>query len=77
MCASHRHSSYLMSAFSTLPCRSAMCLSLQVAAVVGVDNVQSAIDDAHSNAQLNGIDNATFVCGPAEKVLASLLQVGC
>lgn len=50
--------------------------SAQVAKVVGIDNVQSAIDDAQVNAQLNGISNASFVCGPAEKVMDSVLQVG-
>jgi hypothetical protein len=44
--------------------------------VVGIDNVASAIQDAGANAALNGITNATFVCGAAEKVLSSVLQVG-
>lgn len=44
--------------------------------MVGIDNVQSAIDDAQVNAQLNGISNASFVCGPAEKVMEGVLQVG-
>jgi tRNA/tmRNA/rRNA uracil-C5-methylase (TrmA/RlmC/RlmD family) len=47
-----------------------------VAKVVGIDNVQSAIDDALVNARLNGISNASFVCGPAEKVMEAVLQVG-
>jgi len=56
-----------------------LCLSCtvarQVAAVVGIDNVRSAIEDAQANAQLNSISNTTFVCGPAEKVMEAVLQV--
>lgn len=44
--------------------------------MVGIDNVQSAIEDAGANAALNGISNAAFVCGAAEKVLGAVLQVG-
>jgi tRNA/tmRNA/rRNA uracil-C5-methylase (TrmA/RlmC/RlmD family) len=43
--------------------------------VVGIDNVQSAIDDASANAAFNSITNTTFVCGAAEKVMNSVLQV--
>lgn len=44
--------------------------------MVGIDNVKSAIDDAGANAALNGISNAVFVCGAAEKLLGAVLQVG-
>jgi 23S rRNA (uracil1939-C5)-methyltransferase len=36
--------------------------------VVGVENVQAAIDDAQYNARQNNIDNCTFVCGDITKV---------
>lgn len=42
---------------------------------MGIDNVQSAISDAESNAQFNGITNASFICGAAEKVMDSVLKV--
>lgn len=48
---------------------------MQVAAVVGIDNVESAIADARVNAELNGITNATFVCGAAEHVMEQVLEV--
>lgn len=48
---------------------------LQVAAVVGIDNVESAIADARVNAEINGITNATFVCGAAEHVMENILEV--
>lgn len=44
--------------------------------MVGIDNSQCAIDDARSNAELNGISNTIYVCGPAEQVLEGVLQVG-
>lgn len=31
--------------------------------VIGVETVPTAVEDAKANAQLNGIDNCTFVCG--------------
>lgn len=43
--------------------------------MVGIDNVQGAIDDAQANAAFNGIANATFMCGTAEKLMPSVLKV--
>lgn len=43
--------------------------------MVGVDNVASAIDDARSNAALNGVNNATWIRGNAEKVIGDVLRV--
>ena len=37
--------------------------------VIGVEVVPQAIANAKSNARLNGLDNARFLCGEAEKVL--------
>jgi tRNA/tmRNA/rRNA uracil-C5-methylase (TrmA/RlmC/RlmD family) len=42
--------------------------------VIGVDIVQSAIDDANANAVLNNVKDASFVCGPAEQVMESILK---
>ena len=44
--------------------------------VVGVEEVAKAIDNAEKNAGLNGVENATFVCGRAEKVLPGLVNDG-
>lgn len=43
--------------------------------MVGIDNVQSAISDAQANAHFNGITNAAFICGAAEKVMNTVLKV--
>jgi SAM-dependent methyltransferase len=51
-------------------------LAARVKAVVGIDNVASAIEDARANAALNGVANATWVCGPAEKVIDRVLEGG-
>lgn len=40
--------------------------------VVGVDSVPSAIEDAERNAQLNGVENATFIEGLFQDRLAQL-----
>jgi tRNA/tmRNA/rRNA uracil-C5-methylase (TrmA/RlmC/RlmD family) len=42
---------------------------------VGIDNVESAVRDAAANAELNGVTNAVWVCGPAEKVIDRVLEV--
>lgn len=52
-----------------------LTLAKRLKHVIGVDNAQSAIDDAKANAALNGISNCTFVCGTAESVLEGILQV--
>lgn len=51
-------------------------LARRVKAVVGIDNVASAIEDAKANAELNGVMNATWVCGNAEAVITKVLEVG-
>ena len=48
--------------------------SRQVKRVTGVEIVQQAIDDARINAQLNGIQNAEFICGDAQKISEQLLR---
>ncbi|MCL2361964.1 MAG: 23S rRNA (uracil(1939)-C(5))-methyltransferase RlmD [Defluviitaleaceae bacterium] len=44
--------------------------------VIGIDIVAEAIADAEKNAELNGIKNASFICGPAEEVIPELLNQG-
>src|SRR5690625_6063731 len=44
-------------------------LAQQAKKVYGVEIVPEAIDDANKNAKLNGITNAEFVVGAAEKVM--------
>jgi SAM-dependent methyltransferase len=50
-------------------------LAASAKAVVGIDNVESAVEDAKANAALNGVGNASWVCGAAEKVFGRLLRV--
>jgi len=50
-------------------------LAGRVKAVVGIDNVASAVADAGANAAANGVGNATWVCGNAEKVIQDVLKV--
>ncbi|KAG2483662.1 hypothetical protein HYH03_017465 [Edaphochlamys debaryana] len=50
-----------------------LSLAHRVAKVVGVDSVESAVEDARANAALNGITNAEFVAGKAEMALPSIL----
>ena len=46
----------------------------QCARVIGVESVRPAVLDANRNAVINGIVNATFVCGKAEDVIDTKLQ---
>lgn len=48
----------------------------QAKRVIGVEIVESAIDDAKENAKRNEIDNATFYCGAAEEVVPKLIDSG-
>ena len=43
-------------------------LARKAALVRGVEIVPAAIEDAEENARLNGIENAVFFCGEAEKI---------
>lgn len=43
--------------------------------VIGVECVPEAIEDAKENAQLNGIQNITFVCAPAETHIQTLSDI--
>lgn len=42
--------------------------------VYGVEIVPQAIEDAKTNASLNGIDNAEFYCGKAEEVVPAYMK---
>ena len=44
--------------------------------LVGVEIVEQAIENAKKNAELNGIENARFVCGDASKAAEILLEEG-
>lgn len=39
--------------------------------VVGIEEIAAAIDDAHDNARLNGIDNAVFYAGDVKNILTA------
>ena len=51
-----------------------ICMSDIVDLVIGVEICEPAVKDAKRNAELNGVENAHFVCRAAEKELRSLLQ---
>ncbi|MUT65652.1 23S rRNA (uracil(1939)-C(5))-methyltransferase RlmD [Paenibacillus sp. NEAU-GSW1] len=51
-------------------------LARQAGRVYGVEIVPEAIEDAKSNAELNGIANATFEAGPAEIVIPRWREEG-
>ena len=53
-----------------------LMLAKKAARVVGVEIVPDAIRDAEKNAELNGITNASFICGAAEDVLPKLAREG-
>lgn len=44
--------------------------------VIGIESVEPAVEDARANARLNGITNAEFMAGPAEKLMPQLVQSG-
>jgi 23S rRNA (uracil1939-C5)-methyltransferase len=52
----------------------ALYAARNVKRVFGVDIIPSAVVDASKNAALNGITNAEFICGAAEKIIPLLLE---
>ncbi len=44
--------------------------------VIGIEIVEDAVKNAKENAELNGIDNTEFYCGPAEDVAPKLIRNG-
>jgi 23S rRNA (uracil-5-)-methyltransferase RumA len=53
-----------------------LSLADQAKEVRGMDTIESAIDDANENAKINGIENATYEVGSAEKILPQWLKAG-
>lgn len=53
-----------------------LSLAAQAKEVRGMDNIESAIEDANENAKINGIENAHYEFGTAEKVLPKWLHAG-
>jgi 23S rRNA (uracil1939-C5)-methyltransferase len=49
-------------------------LAKQAKHVYGVEIVETAIDDARTNAKINKIDNATFYAGKAEEIMPKLYK---
>jgi len=54
----------------------ALHLAGGAAQVIGVESVSAAVEDARTNAALNGIDNAVFLVGRAEEEVPKLLHSG-
>lgn len=54
----------------------ALSLAKHAKQVVGVETVPQAIQDAKENAELNNINNATFIEGKSEEVIFELLNKG-
>ena len=53
-----------------------LLLAKSAKSVVGIEYVEKAIDDARLNAAANGVTNAKFFCGAAEKLLPRLVREG-
>ena len=51
-----------------------LSIARQCSRVIGVESVREAVLDANRNAVINGIVNATFICGKAEDVIDTKLQ---
>ncbi|XVE79741.1 hypothetical protein DITRI_Ditri14bG0081200 [Diplodiscus trichospermus] len=51
-----------------------LTLAHRVGMVIGVEMNASAVEDAHKNAEINGIKNCRFICSKAEDVIGSLLN---
>lgn len=53
-----------------------LLLAKRAAHAVGIEYVPRAIENAKENSRMNGVTNADFICGPAEKVLPRLVAEG-
>ena len=53
-----------------------LLLAGRAAAVVGIEQVAAAVEDAKQNALENGVANAAFLCGDVEEVLPRLVSEG-
>ena len=53
-----------------------LLLARKAGRVIGIEVVPEAVENAKSNALLNGIENASFLCAPAEEALPKLVAQG-
>ena len=53
-----------------------MIASRKAGKVIGVEIVESAVQDARKNARINGIDNIEFICSDARKASVDLVKQG-
>lgn len=53
-----------------------LAASDRVKKIIGIEVVDSAVEDAKENAKLNGIDNADYYLGKAEEVMPQLVKEG-
>lgn len=53
-----------------------LTMAHRVKKLIGVEIVESAVADARRNAEANGIQNATFICGDAAKAATQLEKQG-
>lgn len=49
----------------------------RVARVIGIEVVESAVEDARANALLNLVQNCTFIAGTTEKIIGTVEPVDC
>ena len=53
-----------------------LCLARQAERVIGAEIVPEAIENARHNAEMNGVRNASFICGDAGDAAAELAARG-
>ena len=53
-----------------------LSLAARVKQVLGMETIPAAVADANANAELNGITNAHYECGPAEDLLPQWRAAG-
>ncbi len=53
-----------------------MILSKYAKHVIGIENVAPAVENAKRNAELNGVNNAEFICADAAEALPKLISKG-
>lgn len=53
-----------------------LCLADGAKRVIGAEIVQSAVENATHNAEINGIENAEFICADASEVAKQFLEIG-
>ena len=53
-----------------------LLLARKAKQVIGIEIIPEAVENARENASRNGINNASFICSPAEKALPQLVSSG-